>query len=126
MKTLKTLSFALAFIFIQMNVFADGLKLKEEGYIDDIPFNTALIFDSVMQVNNMSATIEMPEESYISDIPFNTEKVVDQFRSDSAMQVVFKINDEKAIDDIPFDTHTIASKQCEFQSALPKIASTRQ
>ncbi len=126
MKTLKTLSFALAFIFIQMNVFADGFKLKEEGYIDDIPFNTELIFDSVMHISKMSTSIEMPEESYINDIPFNTEKVVDQYRSDSAMQVNFKINDEKTIDDIPFDTHTIASKQHEFQSDRPKMASARQ
>jgi hypothetical protein len=126
MKTLKTLSFALAFIFIQMNVFADGLKLKEEAYIDDIPFNTALIFDSVMKVSSMSNTIEMPEETYINDIPFSTEQVVDQYRSDSAMQVSFKLTDEKPIDDIPFDTRSIANRQCGFQPAQFKMASARQ
>jgi len=113
MKTLKTIAILSLIIISNINVFADGLKLRDEAYIDDIPFNTELIFDSVMRLNNNLSTPEMTEESYINDIPFDTETVVESYRSDSALEVRFRIEDEKPVDDIPFNTREIASRHME-------------
>jgi len=41
----------------------------EEGYINDIPFDTE-------RIANDSKTFEMEEEGYIDDIPFDTKKVI--------------------------------------------------
>jgi hypothetical protein len=83
--------------------------MKEESYIDDIPFNTAEIFDAYF--NGDTNIIELPspsDEAYIDDIPFNTEKVAAEVLSEKAMAETFTLHDEEYIDDIPFDTKIIA------------------
>jgi len=44
--------------------------MEEEGYIDDIPFDTKQIVD-------YSLPFKMEEEGYIDDIPFDTKQIVD-------------------------------------------------
>lgn len=48
----------------------ETIHIEEEGYIDDIPFDTE-------QIANDSKIFEMEEEGYIDDIPFDTRKVVE-------------------------------------------------
>lgn len=109
MKTLHII-ITISLIFItSMNIFATGINLQKEQYIDDIPFNTKAIFDSIQNDNNQDILVSMQEEHYIADIPFDTEKVVAQYRCDSAMKVNFELPEEEAINDIPFNTLYIMS-----------------
>lgn len=48
-------------------------QMEEEGYIDDIPFDTDKVILNYRLLN-------MPEERYIDDIPFDTEEVVKNIR----------------------------------------------
>lgn len=89
-------------------VFADDLKknMKEEVYINDIPFDTYTIKREVIQLNALNIQFEMVEESYINDIPFNTAVVADQTTLEQADSAIF-MKDESYIDDIPFDTQAV-------------------
>ena len=44
--------------------------IEDETYINDIPFDTKVIFDSVM--------FQLQDEAYVDDIPFDTEKIVEK------------------------------------------------
>ncbi|HEY9114985.1 MAG TPA: hypothetical protein VIN10_09795 [Bacteroidales bacterium] len=90
------------------NMLAERFDLEEENYINDIPFNTSEIaFESE---NSDSINFEMEEEAYINDIPFNTGEIVDTHNYETAMNQVFEMPEEKNIDDIPFNTVAIAKK----------------
>jgi len=86
----------------------DHFTLQEEAYIDDIPFNTAKIFDNMQQITENPEVATLADEAYIDDIPFNTAKVVADYRCCVAMHVKYAMQPEKSIDDIPFDTYKIA------------------
>lgn len=100
--------------------FASEYNFKEENYINDIPFNTELLFHSFMSpefnfeeeafINDIPfntallVNFEM-EESYIDDIPFSTNEIV----AAESTQKDFQMDEEAFIDDIPFNTETIAN-----------------
>ena len=71
------------------------LKLAEEGYVNDIPFNTSAIAGKCMLFRNM----EMSEEACIDDIPFNTEKI---FYKKLAERMTEQYRNEAEIYDLPY------------------------
>jgi len=59
---------------------------NQEAYIDDIPFNTALIAKS--QLMSTVATFKNEAEQYVNDIPFNTKKIAEKYHQNSNGRVV--------------------------------------
>lgn len=115
MKT-KNILIIIGFL-ITSSSFADNFKLKEEAYIDDIPFNTAEIAVHYMTKGNDSITISCLEmESYIDDIPFNTKQIADSALSEKAMNEKFTLVEEAYIDDIPFNTRLLAYRSLSKKS----------
>ncbi|PKP53296.1 MAG: hypothetical protein CVT92_04610 [Bacteroidetes bacterium HGW-Bacteroidetes-1] len=108
MKTLNILTATILSIFFYSFALADGIKMKEEAYIDDIPFNTIEIFRSII-AHDTNYIFTSEEESYIDDIPFDTEKIAKEHQSIVATEQLFELKDEEYIDDIPFDTEIIVS-----------------
>jgi hypothetical protein len=109
MKTQNLVIAIIISIFVQGVTLADGFKMKEESYIDDIPFNTTEIFDAHNNGDTNIVDLTTPaEESFIDDIPFNTEKIAGEILSAKAMAESFTLCQESYIDDIPFDTKIIA------------------
>jgi hypothetical protein len=109
MKTLLKYTFATILIAFALNTNANTpptiSPLTEEAYIDDIPFSTENIFDSLCDVN-MTQTFDLIEEEFIQDIPFNTEEVIE--RSSDYASYTFDLEEESYINDIPFSTETLA------------------
>lgn len=85
---------------------------EDEGYVDDIPFDTKVIALESLYLN----MVEPEEESYINDIPFETEKI-------ASLSQLLKIRPEveSYINDIPFNTSEIAK---EFNYNCSKFAAT--
>lgn len=109
MKTQNLIIAIIISIFVQGVTFADGFRMKEESYIDDIPFNTTEIFDAYNNGDTSIVELTTPvEESFIDDIPFNTQKIAGELLSAKAMAETFTLCEEGYIDDIPFDTKIIA------------------
>ena len=52
--------------------------LEEEEYIDDIPFDTEMVFYDIMSEESLDQ-FALTEEKYIDDIPFNTELIAQNF-----------------------------------------------
>ncbi|PKP32741.1 MAG: hypothetical protein CVT99_03480 [Bacteroidetes bacterium HGW-Bacteroidetes-16] len=109
MKTLLRYSLTLALLAVALHLNANTpptvAALPEEAYIDDIPFNTGQIFDSLYDVS-LTDTYQLTDENYISDIPFNTAEVAaDSVEFDTN---TFTLESETYIDDIPFSTKDIA------------------
>ncbi len=111
MKTILTYTFALALITLGLSANASTntppyfAPLSQEAYINDIPFNTETIFDSLLDVN-MTQTFNLSDEDYIQDIPFDTQEVVENASDESIG--TFNLEDESYINDIPFSTQAIA------------------
>jgi hypothetical protein len=78
--------------------------LSEEAYIDDIPFSTENIFDSLLDVS-LNQEFELTEEAYIQDIPFDTKEVIET--SNENIRSYFDLEEESHINDIPFSTEAI-------------------
>ena len=78
--------------------------LTEEVYIDDIPFSTENIFDSLLDVS-LTQDFELTEEAYIQDIPFDTKEVIEI--SNESISSDFDLEEESYINDIPFSTEAI-------------------
>lgn len=106
MKT-RTITLIAAVLFSTV-LFADDLKknMKEEVYINDIPFDTYVIKSEVLQSNALNIQFEMTEESYINDIPFNTADIADHTTIEQT-DTLIQMNNEAYIDDIPFDTQAV-------------------
>jgi hypothetical protein len=105
MKTIIKYTFALALLTLTLSANAltpppSVPELPEEAYINDIPFSTEAIFDSLCDAS-LTACFPLSEETYINDIPFNTEEM-------AATSLTFTLQDEEYIDDIPFDTNIMA------------------
>jgi len=109
MKTLNNIITITLSLMISISSFATSFGQQDEQYINDIPFNTKAIFDSLQNGQDIDPSLTIQQEEYISDIPFDTEKIVAQYRSDSAMKVNFKLPEEETINDIPFNTLYIMS-----------------
>jgi hypothetical protein len=105
--TAKFLSLIL--LFASTSLWAGNWQHNEEEYIDDIPFNTKAIFDSV-QASRMAAEFRPAEEAYIDDIPFDTRKIASISLAEQALNTPFNMPEEPYINDIPFNTRVIASR----------------
>lgn len=118
MKTQKIIFAAIFSIIMQSSALADGFKLKEESYIDDIPFNTTEIFYEILAADTGNLYLpSLNEEAYIDDIPFDTHEIAEIAKSEIAMKKSFKMPEEGYIDDIPFNTETVAASFCKKVSA---------
>ena len=86
-----------------------GIKLQDESYVADIPFNTESIFRLHIKDPFQLKSILLKEEAYVNDIPFNTEEIAKNLQ-DTLKTVVTnpQLQDEEYVDDIPFDTREIA------------------
>jgi len=111
MKTLLKYTFATILITLAINTNANNMTpllitpLAEEAYIDDIPFNTEHIFDSLFDAT-ITQEFDLSDEDYIQDIPFDTKEEIDS-ASDASFNN-FDLEDESYINDIPFSTEAIA------------------
>ena len=93
------LAFALnANAFTNTNTPPVIMPLTEEAYIDDIPFSTEHIFDSLLDAS-LTHNFELTDEAYIQDIPFDTKEVIDS--SDENIISDFDLEEESYINDIP-------------------------
>ena len=86
-----------------------SIKLQDESYVADIPFNTETIFR--MHINDpfQLKSLLLKEETYVNDIPFNTEEIAKSAlaKTDDKKKLSV-LKDEEYVDDIPFDTSKIA------------------
>ncbi len=110
MKTRITITAILISLFFNLSMMADGFQMKEEVYIDDIPFDTQAIAKNHLQEKASTIEFELAKEDYIDDIPFNTSEVYSDYMAEKAMAVVFEMPEECYINDIPFNTLKIAFK----------------
>jgi hypothetical protein len=109
MKTFSIIAFSLIFgLAIQTSSYADGFKMKEEAYINDIPFDTHKIAGDYMLSEAFQHAFEMTDETMLNDIPFDTETIAGIEISRMAMNIVFRPASEEAINDIPFSTTEVA------------------
>ncbi len=105
MKTIikSTLALVLFTVTLSANAITPPSSLPtlpEEAYIDDVPFDTEAIFDSLCDAS-MVECFKLTEETYINDVPFNTEEVVQE-------NMVFNLPDEEYIDDVKIETKMVA------------------
>ncbi len=91
-------------LIITINASASSFTFNEEEYIDDIPFNTELVVESLTTSNTLEL-VQFDEESYIDDIPFNTGNVAESYLSDNDSLPAFE--EEAYINDIPFNTEEV-------------------
>ena len=69
-------------VIITVNVIESDFTFQDEPYIDDIPFSTEIIFNTL---TNDEYKIE--EEDYINDIPFNTFKIATDDNEDVCAKI---------------------------------------
>lgn len=92
-------------LFSYTNVFADSTKFEEKQYIDDIPFDTEMVVNEML-----NSEFYFEDEAYIDDIPFNTARIAANYKFTKATSVLFEPEDETYIDDIPFSTGMVAKR----------------
>ena len=114
-RTIKATVAALAILF-SINLTAATISFEEESYINDIPFNTNMIYNEVL-IESGILDFDFTEEAYIHDIPFCTDCITADCIYEKAITVAFEMDEESYINDIPFDTECI-SAQCLYQKAL--------
>ncbi|PIQ30867.1 MAG: hypothetical protein COW63_08870 [Bacteroidetes bacterium CG18_big_fil_WC_8_21_14_2_50_41_14] len=109
MKTILKYTFALVLLTFTFNANAIAPVisplLAEEAYIDDIPFSTQHVFDSILDLS-LTDTYDLSEEVYIQDIPFNTAEIA----SENLDATSFDLEEESYINDIPFSTELYAKQ----------------
>lgn len=88
--------------------FSSTFKLNDEAYISDIPFNTELIFNTLMNDPRQSVSLELTEESYIDDIPFDTQSIYSDAVANKTINPV--LSAESYVDDIPFSTEEVVKQ----------------
>lgn len=82
---------------INVGDLAFDISMGEEGYADDIPFNTE-------RIAQMNTPFSLPAEENVDDIPFNTEH-------NAFMAQMPKLDQEGNVNDIPWNTlKTLANK----------------
>lgn len=95
-------------IFFSINTMA-VVNFEDEAYIDDIPFDTEVIFNEVVLERNL-VEFDFDVEEYIDDIPFDTEVIADEKLYELAFNKEFAIEEEAYIDDIPFNTEEVCER----------------
>lgn len=110
MKT-KAIIFTILLMLTATIIQADELRLKmqDEEFINDIPFNTATIAVESARDHLFGFELVLHEEEYINDIPFSTQQLAKQHISEIEMNRIFQLEEESYIDDIPFDTAVVKS-----------------
>lgn len=88
--------------------FSSTFKLNDEAYISDIPFNTELIFNSLMNDPRQTVSAELTEESYIDDIPFDTRTIYSDVVANKTNKPA--LSAESYVDDIPFSTEQVVKQ----------------
>ncbi len=108
----------LATMFISLISMAQ-IEENEEGYIDDIPFNThEIAFAASFDRDLANFTFE--EEAYVDDIPFDTEAVANDVCCDRELKQKYALEEEAYVDDIPFDTAKVASQLLAGEEVVPE------
>ncbi len=116
---MKTTTLIALFTFLfTLNMTAAEYTFEEEAHINDIPFNTEAIFDSIMEEQVLSA-FPMEEEAYVDDIPFNTESISEQALYQIAMTKTFDFEEETSVNDIPFNTADLANLIQSYAYEIP-------
>ncbi len=83
-------------VIISLNLVESEFTFNDEPYINDIPFNTEIIFDAL---TNHEFVFE--EEDYINDIPFNTFKIATNDNEEVCVKLCFgKISDNRFINQL--------------------------
>ena len=120
-KTMKTKLYTTILIAIitlfSVNLNASNIQFAEESYIDDIPFDTEMICESLM-LKDFQNEFQFEEEAYIDDIPFSTKSVAANYHFTSALEIDFDFNDEDYINDIPFNTEDLANMKEQNTSRI--------
>jgi hypothetical protein len=94
-------------------------EFEEEGYVNDIPFETSEVKANYALNKALSVSFESTEEGFVDDIPFDTEIVAVTTMYTDAVNKVFMNKEEAYVDDIPFDTqHVVKANNCSAQYAL--------
>jgi hypothetical protein len=104
----------LAFLLFSAPVYSGQTvvpALAEESEVNDIPFNTALIFMNCLK----HPALCLDDEAYVNDIPFNTKKIALEEQFDNMVSAM----EEADVDDIPFSTEKIAN-----QASLKEMVSS--
>lgn len=112
---MKTLILTLNLMLgLTLHSLASGeqIKLSDEAYIDDIPFNTELVARDYITRQLVADTLRPETEEYVNDIPFDTHAILAKMHSDSATTVRYQPAAESYIDDIPFRTEMIVDHYC--------------
>lgn len=94
-------------LLFSFHLMAD-INFKDEVYIDDIPFNTEVLYSQVVIDRNI-LDFEMQDETYINDIPFATDEIAATELYNLAVAEKFTLEEEAYIDDIPFDTEQVCA-----------------
>lgn len=89
-------------------------NFEDEAYIDDIPFNTECVAINCNYRKAMAVPFEMPEESFIEDLPFNTAKIATEHTYNQTFSIEFTLEDEGYVEDMPFNTYSISKKYNEM------------
>ena len=116
MKTLRQIStLILVFVLLtSINLSATNINYSfpDEDYIDDIPFNTELIYH-----NLTLPAADFEEELFVDDVPFNTSEIVENYNLEQTLKAEFTMEEESYIDDIPFNTRKIAKNvsPCKYK-----------
>lgn len=108
----------LATLFISIIGMAQMDNYYEEGYIDDIPFNTHEIALEATLDRSLSG-FAFEEEEYVDDIPFDTYAIASDVCCDHELKQNYPLEDEAYIDDIPFNTSEIAGPLTSEEKAVP-------
>lgn len=87
-------------LMISLSLSATSFDFTDEKYIDDIPFSTEEVFNSINIPPAMEINFDFPEEEYVDDIPFNTECITKKCLFEAAIAEDFDFEDEHYIDDI--------------------------
>jgi len=64
-------------VVTQDKLFTEQFRLDPESYIDDIPFNTAVIVAGLQQESSsdLCSLFPLPAEKEVDDIPFDTREI---------------------------------------------------
>lgn len=86
-------------LLLSLNLNATNFDFADENYVDDIPFSTEEIFNSLNNQPALEVNFDFPEEDYIDDIPFETKCVSESCLFEQAINTNFEMEEENYIND---------------------------
>lgn len=101
---------------LEAGINSASFVLSDESYVNDIPFNTAVIARSAYSISALSNR-KLTDESFVNDIPFNTGEIAQSAISYAANNST-NLTEESYVDDIPFNTNAIALAYQAEQSSI--------